>query len=55
MNGINKRISEGEGSRIFRMLRIYILSGDTRSDNFKKEYKNAASLLRSDESFICEY
>lgn len=47
MNGINKRISEGEGSRIFRMLRIYILSGDTRSDNFKKEYKNAASLLRS--------
>lgn len=47
MNGINKRISEGEGSRIFRMLRIYILSGDTRSDNFKKKYKNAASLLRS--------
>ena len=46
MNGINKRISEGEGGRIFRILRIYILSGDTRSDNFKKEYKNAAALLR---------
>lgn len=46
MNGINKLISEGEGKRIFRTLRNCILSGDTRSDNFKQEYKNAAVLLR---------
>lgn len=47
MNGVSKYISEGEGRRIFGTLSKYIMSGNIKSDNFREEYRNAASLLRS--------
>lgn len=47
MNGVSKYISEGEGRRIFGTLSKYIMAGNIKSDNFREEYRNAASLLRS--------
>lgn len=46
LSGINKYMSEGEGRRIFGTLSKYVMSGDIKSDNFQKEYRNAAFLLR---------